>query len=147
MQRVDPGARDPGELSNFVRMSDTLVEEYIVRDIVGDNSGWRWALAHPELRVRTKTARGLKLAMDFAVPPVTFRVTGPVRITCFVDGKSLGAMEVPKPGQYRYERPVPDGWVRAGVPVTITAETDKLFVAKDDGAQLGFLLGGAGLIE
>jgi hypothetical protein len=144
-QRAASGARDPGELSNSVRMDDATASEYIVKDITEDPSAWRWALVRPELKLIVKDARKLKLWMELAIPPVTFRVTGPVVVTAYVNGRSLGPMRFAEPGRHRYEKPVPDGWVQPDVPVIVAAEVDKRWISKDDGAQLSFLLNSVGL--
>jgi hypothetical protein len=128
-------------------MNDPFAAEYIVRDIALETGEWRWAFQHPELKLTPQAAKHQKFTMDFLIPAVTFEETGPVNVTCFLDGKPLGSMHIPAPGKYRYEKPVPEGWIQPGVPVSITAETDKQYIAKADGARLSFLLGAAGFTE
>jgi len=128
-------------------MGDPFAAEYIVRDVSPENSEWRWTFVRPELKLRAQRSRNLKFEMDFAVPAVTLRQTGPILVTCFIDGRSLGPMRVADPGRHRYQKNVPDGWVQVGVPVSVSAEVDKRFVAKDDGAQLSFLLGAIGFMN
>lgn len=146
-QRHVSDGRDPGDLGIYIDMGDPFAAEYVVRDISPEKSNWRWAFVRPELKVRAPRTQRFRFAMEFAVPEVTFRVTGPVRVTCYLDGKSLGPMPVHEAGRHRYERPVPPGWVQPGATVSVTADVDKRYIAKDDGAQLSFLLSAAGFVE
>jgi len=146
-QRTPSGGADPGELANFVRMNDATAEDYIVKDVSPEHSEWRWTFVRHELRLKVKDARKLQLQMELAIPPVTFRVTGPVAVTCYIDGKSLGPILYTEPGRHRYQKPVPEGWVQPDVPVTVAAEVDRRWVSKEDGAQLSFLLNSVGLIQ
>ena len=146
-QRPVSEGRDPGDLGIFISMGDPYAPEYVVRDISPEKSNWRWAFVRPELKVRVPATPGFRFLMEFAVPEVTFRETGPIHVTCYLDGKSLGPLLVQEPGRHRYEKHVPAGLVQAGALVTVTADVDKRFIAKEDGAQLSFLLGGAGFIE
>jgi hypothetical protein len=146
-QRTPSGAPDPGVLGNSVKMDDAAASGYIVRDVSDELSPWRWTFVHPELKLVPDGAHNLKFWMEIAIPPVTFNVTGPVTLTCFLDGRPLGAMRCASAGRHRYERPVPEGWVQAGKAVKVTAEVDKRWVSKDDGAQLGFLLNAVGITQ
>jgi hypothetical protein len=146
-QRAESPGRDPGELGNFIQMDDPYADEYIVHDISPEHSRWRWAFQRPELRFRPRKVHSLKFALEFAIPEVTFRETGPIIVTCIVNDRPLGSIRCPRAGQYRFEKPVPDGLLRPGEPVTVIALADKRFTAKEDGAQLSFLLGSAGFTE
>jgi len=146
-QRAAVAARDPGELGNFIRMGDPYADEYIVKDISPEHGEWRWALAHPELKLRVKNSRHLKFSMEFAIPGATFKVTGPVTVTAYINGKLAGAERCRSEGKYRIEKVVPDGWVMPDSEVTITALVDKRWISKDDGAELSFLLGSVGFSQ
>ena len=143
-QRPPSTGRDPGKLGNFIRMEEASSDEYIVRDISPERGRWRWALSRPELKFQPKQNRDLKLVVEFAIPDVTFRETGPVVVTCLVNGRELGSVRCPKPGQYRFEKQVPNAWISPGQLVSVGALVDKPFIAKEDGARLSFLLGAAG---
>jgi hypothetical protein len=141
-----PG-RDPGELGHFIRMGDPNADEYIVKDISPEHADWRWALVRPELKLRVKHTRNLKFTMEFVVPGATMKVTGPVTVTAFINGRTVGSLRCPAEGKYRLEKPVPAGWVEAEKDIVITAEVDKRWVSPDDGAQLSFLLGSVGFSQ
>jgi len=109
-----------------------------------EKTAWRWTFVRPELKLRVRDVSDLRFVMEFAVPAVTFRDTGPVVVSCFVNDRLLGSMSCPRAAQYRFEKPVPEGWVQAASDVTVRAEVDRRWVSKEDGAQLSFLLGAIG---
>ena len=135
---------DPGGLGPFVTMDDPVAADYIVRDISPDPGYRRWAFLHPELRFRVKDASRLRFAAEFALPEVTFRVTGPVTISAAVNGRSLGSIRCDHAGDYRLEKPVPDGLVEAGQETHVTFDARPRWVSPEDGAELSFFLRSAG---
>ena len=60
-------------------MDDPVVDDYLVRDISPEHGFRRWAFTRPELRFRLQDVRHLIFTAEFAIPEVTFKVTGPVR--------------------------------------------------------------------
>jgi len=128
-------------------MDDPDAGAFLVRDISPERGSTRWAFLHPELRFRVQDAQGLTFIMEFAIPDVTFRVTGPVTVSCAVNGKKLAAMRCGHAGDYRLERAVPAGWVEPGQPIRVTFDASPKWVSPNDGAQLSFLLRGAGFIK
>ncbi|HEY1338530.1 MAG TPA: hypothetical protein VGF59_13525 [Bryobacteraceae bacterium] len=125
-------------------MEDPAAADYIVRDVAPEVGFQRWAFRSPELKFRVKSAEGLKFAMDFAVPEVTFRDTGPVTISGGVNGQSIGMMRCDHPGDYRFEKPVPAAAVDPERDVHVTLTAEPRWISPQDGAQLSFLLRGAG---
>src|ERR1019366_8366880 len=83
---------DPDGPHAFVYMDDLLVDDYLVNDISPERGLRRWAFTHPELRFRVKDVRHLIFAAEFAIPEVTYKVTGPVTVSCAVNGRTLGAI-------------------------------------------------------
>jgi len=136
--------QDPGGLGPFVTMDDPASDDYIVRDISPGRDHHRWAFLHPELRFRVKEAGHLKFAAEFAIPEATFKTTGPVTIAVAVDGNSLGDFRCDHAGDYRMEKPVPEGVLTPGKEVHVTFEANPRWVSPDDGAQLSFYLRSAG---
>jgi hypothetical protein len=129
---------DPGGVGPLVKMSDPDADDYIVRDIDRMPGVWRWAFAHPELRFRLRSAGDSRFTAQIAIPEVTFRATGPVRITYFIDGRSLGSIHCDHPGKFDVDQALPAGWVEADQYVHVTFETDRHWVSPEDGAQLSF---------
>jgi hypothetical protein len=145
-QSLDLGP-DPGGLRGMVKMDDPDADAFLVRDISPEHGVTRWAFLHPEMRLRVNDAGHLKFAMEFAIPDVTFRVTGPVTVSCAVNGKTLATMRCNHAGDYRLEHAVPKGLVEASRPIRVTFEANPRWVSPDDGAQLSFLLRSAGFIQ
>ena len=138
---------DPGGMGSFVRMDDPMAEDYILKDISPEPGFRRWAFLHPELRFRVKEARHLTFAAEFAIPEVTYKVTGPVTVSCAVNGKTLGSIRCDHAGDFRLEKPVPLGWIEPGQVVRVTFEATPRWISPEDGAQLSFLLRSAGFTQ
>jgi hypothetical protein len=131
---------DPGVPRELVRMNDPDADAFLVRDISPEPGETRWAFLHPELRLSVADARHLTFAAEFAIPEVTFRVTGPVMVWCAINGKNLAAMRCDHAGDYRLEHAVPEGLVEANKPIRVTFEANPRWVSPEDGAELSFLL-------
>jgi hypothetical protein len=130
-------------------MSDPAASAYIVKD-VSDSSeglGWRWTHRRPELRFFLPTAEHLDFLMDFSLPEVTFRETGPVTLSFFINGKLFDRVLYEKAGEQHYRKPVPASFLNSGTVNVVAIEPDKVWVSKADGAQLGFVLVRAGFSE
>jgi len=136
----------PGMLVN---MSDANAGAHFVRDISPGLEGgrWRWTNQRPELKFFLESTKGLNLVWDFSVAEVTFRETGPVTVSFFVNGQPVGRVPCPKPGDYTFEQPVRQGLLRANEDNTIAAQADKLFVSRTDGVKLGFTMTRAGFLR
>jgi len=139
--------RDPGGLGSFIAMDDPAAPDYIVRDISSERGFRRWAFLHPELRFRVREARHLTFAAEFALPEVTFKVTGPVTVSCALNGRPVGSIRCPHAGDYRLEAAVPDGLVSPDKEAHVTFEANPRWVSPEDGAQLSFFLRSAGFVS
>jgi hypothetical protein len=143
---IDLGA-DPDGPHAFVNMDDPVVDDYLVNDISPERGFRRWAFTRPELRFRLNDVRHLIFTAEFAIPEVTYKVTGPVTVSYAVNGRTLGAIRCDHAGDFRLEKPVPDGLVEPGKFVRVTFEANPRWISPDDGAQLSFLLRSAGFIH
>jgi hypothetical protein len=128
-------------------MDDPMAENYIVRDISSEIGFRRWAFLHPELRFRVKQGANLKFAAEFAIPEVTFKVTGPVTVAYAVNGRTLGSIRCPRPGDYRIEEAVPAGLVQSDKEVRVAFSASPRWVSPEDGAELSFFLRCAGFTQ
>lgn len=130
-------------------MDDPDIENYVIRDVsLGIEAGkWRWTYRRPELRFWLDSTVGQKLVVDFVVAQATLSQTGPVTVSFWVNDQLLGQQYCPKPGDYRFEKPVPASWLRTGAFTIVAAQADKLWVAPADGARLGFILVRAGFVS
>ena len=144
-QTADLG-EDPGGLGPWITMDDPTAGEYIVRDISGARDHHRWAFAHPEMRFRVKESGYSKFAAEFAIPEVTFKETGPVRIAAAVDGHPLEEFVCDHAGDYRMVKPLP-AELPKGKEVKVTFDAQPRWVSPQDGAQLSFYLRAAGFVR
>jgi hypothetical protein len=135
---------DPGGLRGIVHMDDPDADAFLVRDISPEPGRTRWAFLHPELRLSVTDAGNLRFAAEFAIPEVTFRVTGPVTVSYAVNGKTMETLRCDHAGDYRVGQAVPPGLVEARRPIRVTFEANPRWVSPEDGAQLSFLLRSAG---
>jgi hypothetical protein len=143
-QRGSDLGGDPGGPRAFITMDDPQVEDYLVNDISPERGIRRWAFTRPELRFRVQDTRHLIFTAEFAIPAVTYKVTGPVTVSYAVNGRTIGSIRCGHAGDFRLEKPVPDGLVEPGKSVRVTFEANPRWISPDDGAQLSFLLRSAG---
>jgi hypothetical protein len=135
----------PYRVRRVVNMADGDAEKHFVRDIGGLAGTWRWTGKHPEVRVLLRTNQMLHYVIDFTIVEATFKDTGPVTLSFFVNGHLLDQATYKAPGSQHFDKPVPEEWVEAGKDATVAAEIDKVWVSPVDGAALGFILSGIGL--
>ena len=142
---IGPSAR----LKSFVSMSAPDAAEHLVRDVLPDlkDGTWRWVMQRPTFQFHVPTTKGLKLRVDLTVPDVTFKDTGPVKINVFVGEHELDTLEFKEFGQRLWEKDVPEEWLTAYDPVIVRLEIDKLWTAKEDGVQRGFIITKLGFVE
>lgn len=138
---------DPDSARTFVRMDDPDADEFVVSDISPGRDFRRWAFAHPELRFRVKDARHLIFNAEFAIPEVTYKVTGSVTVSYAVNGKTIGTLRCGHPGDFHLATPVPEGLVEPEKPIRVTFEANPRWISPEDGAQLSFLLRSAGFSQ
>jgi hypothetical protein len=147
-QRREFTGPDPIPILDYIEMSEPWADNYVVRDIMtGSGLGEkRWAFENPELRFQLRDTRHCKLVVKLGVPTATYSRTGPITVQFFVNGKPVGKIRCPNPGEYRFEAPVPAEWLVDGAQTLVSAKTDKLWIAESDGAKLSFLLYAVGFM-
>jgi len=131
-----------------VNMADPDAHLSFVQDIASGSSGsWRWTGKRPTIKLRLRSNENLKFVIDFVLPEVTFKDTGPVTLSFFVNDRGLGQERYATPGGKHFEKEIPLSWVTPGEEATAAAEIDKVWVAKDDGATLGFIVTRMGITQ
>ena len=138
----------PYRVARIVQMSDGDATVHFVRDISDKLEGsWRWTQQRPAVRVRVRTNEHVKYTIDFTLPEVTFRDTGPVTLSFFVNDHLLDRVPYQSSGPLHFEKPVPAEWVAPDQDAILAAEIDKMWVSKEDGTRLGFILTRIGLTQ
>ena len=136
----------PKAPKDMLRMSDRDTDAYIIQDIPKSGTDpWRWTGKRPTVRLAVAETSGLKLVVDYSVVENTLKDTGPVNLTFFVNGQPLATVHEDKKSIKHFEKSVPPEMLKPGVDNALAVEIDKVWIAKQDGAQLGFLIGGIGL--
>jgi hypothetical protein len=131
-----------------VNMADPDAHLSFVKDIAEGSSGsWRWTGKRPTIKLRLRSNQNLKFVIDFSLPEVTFKDTGPVKISFFVNDRMLGQESYESPGVKHFEKDIPSIWLTPGEEATAAAEIDKVWVAKADGATLGFIVTRMGITQ
>lgn len=136
----------PYRVTRVVEMSDGDAAEHFVRDISGaGTANWRWVGQRPTVRVMLRSNQDLIYTIDFTIAGATFQDTGPVTLSFYVNDHLLDKVRYTSFGPHHFEKKVPADWVETNKEATVAAEIDKVWVSKDDGAKLGFLLTRIGL--
>ncbi len=148
MQREPLPEAQAEPIGSLVVMSDANAGDYILKDVGGLEAGaWRWGQRRPELRFRLSKTTGLRFIMDFAVAEATFKDTGPVAASFFINGHLLDKVHYAEPGEKRFERAVPASWLRTDDYNIVAIESQPNWTSPSDGAILTFTLSRVGFIE
>jgi hypothetical protein len=148
-----PAQRRPLDQEILVRtapvldMGDPNSERYFVSDIArgAQQASWRWTGPRPTVKLALRSVSNLRYFMEFTIPDVTFKDTGPVTITYYVNDHELDKGRYDSPGAKVFDKPIPPGFLKPMDVNTIAAEVDKPWLSKNDGQKLGFILSRIGL--
>lgn len=123
-------------------MSDAMVDSHIVSGVLGGEPGssWRWANPRAELRFHLSEVKAQKFSIDFTIADDTYKLTGPVTMQFFLDGKKFASTHLETPGSKHFETPVPESLLKTDAPIVVAAEVDKFYTSSHDGTKLGFIL-------
>jgi hypothetical protein len=146
IQRKPLTGADPSPVGRFVNLAETNAEAYVIRDVNHGSEGdlWRWTRKRPELRFFLETIDHLDFKADFSIADATFKDTGPVTISVFINGNLLDKIKCAEPGEKHFSKPVPESFLHAKALNFVALDIDKVWVSKTDGAELGFILIRAG---
>jgi hypothetical protein len=138
---------EPYHITRIVNMADGDANQHFVKDILGDTGPWRWTVKHPEVRMTMRTNQGLRYVIDFSIVQTTFKDTGPLRFSFYVNGHVLDTQRYDTEGNKHFEKAVPAEWVEPGKETILGAEVDKLWYSPADHQPLGFILTRIGLTQ
>ena len=146
VQRKPLTGADPSPVGRFVHLAETDADSYIVRDVTAaaEAGSWRWTRKRPELRFFLDSIEHEDFKADFSIADATFKDTGPVTISVFINGNLLDTVRYAEPGEKHFSKPVPEKFLHPKALNFAVLEIDKVWVSKTDGAQLGFILMRAG---
>jgi len=140
------GDEPPAVVAAMFRMNQADVAQYLVKDVANGPEGaeWRWVFKRPEMRFLIQDAGNLCFFMDFAIPEVTFRQTGPVRFTLFINNQLFKTFRFDQHGQMQLLTPVPSALLKPRAVNHVAIDVDPVWVGPTDGATRGFILSSAG---
>jgi hypothetical protein len=149
VQRKPLSGADPSPVGSFVHLAEADADSYIVRDVNGAAEAglWRWTRKRPELRFFLDSIDHLNFKADFSIADATFKDTGPVTVSVFINGNLLDTVRYAEPGEKHFSKPVPERFLHVKALNFAALEIDKVWVSKTDGAQLGFILMRAGFAQ
>lgn len=147
MQRVIE--EKPRTLQHFVQMGSPEVMSYALADVVPtvEDGGWRWTLQKPKFRFQLPGTQGLQLRIDYVVPDLILKQTGPLRIAVYVEDHLLDTVLADKDGDHQFLKPVPPDWLTTDRPVIVRLELDKIWVSPTDQVRRGIILRRIGFVE
>jgi hypothetical protein len=147
-QRQPIEVQRPYRVSRIVNMDDGDAGIHFVRDIKDLSGNWRWTGKRPAVRIQVRTTEKLHYLIDFTLPDVTFKVTGPVAVSFYVNDHLLDTVHYAASGPQHFDEALPDShWVEPNAEAIVSAEIDKVWVSPADNNQLGFILQRIGLKE
>jgi hypothetical protein len=149
IQRRPAEITEATRLKHFIAMNDPQAPEHFISGMIpGLNDGtWRWTDKSPTFQFQLPTTKALRLKANIAIPEITFKDTGPVKITVHIGSHLLDTIDFPKHEQRFWEKDVPADWLTTDRPVLVRMEIDKLWKSPADGAQRGFILTSLGFIQ
>jgi hypothetical protein len=138
----------PVHAARVVEMADPGVDLVLVRDIMprGDEP-WRWTGQRPALNIKVRSDENLKYLIDFTLPEITFKDTGPVSIAFTVNDHLLDRVRYTEPGFKHFEKAVPADWLPINASAVVGAEIDKLWTDPAGGRKYGFIITRMGLVQ
>jgi hypothetical protein len=133
-------------VAEFITMENPELRKFVVRDVVVDEQGaWRWTGADPELRFTLASPYDRTLIVDFVINDRTFRDTGPVTVSFYVNEQLAGQERYITDGDKSFEKAIPAEWLRARPETRVRLHVDKVWPVT--GGTLGVLLKRIGFAE
>ncbi len=149
IQRRPYEIAEPKGLTHYVRMNSANALDHVVSGILPElhDNRWRWTLQEPVLQFKVPRAARLKFHMEYTVPQVTFKETGPVKIEIVIGPCTLDVIDVQKDLVGTYDKDVPPSCLTTDRPVVVRLRVDKVSTGADDRQPRGFILTSAGFVE
>ena len=133
----------------MVEMSSPTADQFIVKDIDkgAQKTPWRWTQKRPTVRVGLRSTSNYRFHVEFAIVDATFKSTGPVTISYYVNDQLLDTVKYDKPGRLTYDKPIPMHMLTPMSDNTLAAEVDKTWRESKNDPELGVILVRIGLVQ
>jgi hypothetical protein len=130
--------------TDYFRAADPESLHYIVKDIQGIESNYRWTHAEPELRFFLNATKDRRFRMDFGVTESVLKASGPLKLVFLVNEHELGRETYASAGPKSFEKPVPPEWLHFGEENHVVIRVLNPWRAPHMGVLLGVILHAAG---
>lgn len=143
VQRHAMAGPDYTKLKHFIAMSDPVAMNHVlggVRPEPQGGGGWRWTLDRPRFKFVLPTTKALTFTAEFTLPEVTFKETGPITVTYWINEHQLDRIRYDSAGPRKFEKAVPPEWLRTDQDTVVGMDLDKLFTSAGDGEKFGLAL-------
>ena len=145
-QHAPPNKSDGGA-ADFLTFDTPAVATSVVKDVFVDEPGpWRWTAADPEVRFALSSNGERTLLVDFAINDRTFRDTGPVTVSFYVNDHLASEERYTTYGDKSYEKRIPAAWLNGRSETRVRLHVDKVWPSPG-GRALGILLKRVGFTE
>lgn len=149
-----PAQRKPldetlARLEPVVEMSSPTIDQSIVQDIAKgpQTTPWRWTGKRPTVTVGLRSTSNYNFHMEFAIVDSTFKSTGPITISYYVNDQLLESVKYDSPGRKTYHKPIPMHMLTPMADNKLAAEIDKTWRENKGDPELGVILVRIGLVQ
>jgi hypothetical protein len=145
-----PPGCDSGVFANdgWAESQQAASNRHYLRDIDNGSGAarWRWTTEKPAFLFYVPARAGVRFKMDFVIHSETFKQTGPVWMTVWINGKELGRRFYNSPEEKTFEQAAPPEMLRADGVTLVETALDKYYIAQADKQKLGYLFERGGFI-
>ncbi len=149
-----PAQRKPldenlSRLQPMLEMSNPMAEQFFVQDIAAgpQTTPWRWTGKRPTVRIALRSTSNYRMQAVFAIADTTFKATGPVTVTFYVNDQLLESVKYDSPGTKTFDQPIPMHLLKPMSDNTLAADIDKTWAEKKGDPPLGVILVRIGLVQ
>jgi len=148
-QFVMPQGADPQPEVRLLTMGSLDAKLNVLAGVDGAGAGEerKWTTDKIRFRFQLSSFAGRDFYMQYSVHDVTFRQTGPVRITIALNGATFDSFVKTAPDDYEYKHAADQIALPPNQPFEVTLTIDPPYIAPDDGARLGILLTTIGFVD
>jgi hypothetical protein len=119
----------------------------VIKDVVVDEQGpWRWTGREPELRFVLSSVTNRTLIVEFVINDRTFRDTGPVTISFYVNEHLAGQERYTSDGDKVFEKAIPPSWLKGRPETRVRIYVHDAWPSPG-GPELGILLKRIGFVD
>jgi hypothetical protein len=139
---------EPLMYSEFVDAADTDADRFFVRDIKPSDGGpWRWTHEEPELKfVISSEAADRQLVVEFTINGDTFKDTGPVAISFYVNDQLIAQERYTSPGDKKFQHSVSAAILKPGKENRVRMHVHDAWQTPYRGIRYGVLFRRAGFL-